>query len=877
MKSESGIEAPDLAAPFLPMTRMAERVKLARDDSDSAYFFELCYMAEMTLKLLVIELLAAMQDDRDLHRYTLEHRLVRADSMGEWAEVLDEALTGPASQHLVAAGRDSQGALAAMQSVGQDSWQRRALMHLNSTCRCVDSHFEDISGQRASLRQWVRQFVWLRNRTRGHGAPMAASLSAACPDLQASIDEILNNAPAFRRSWAHLRRSLSGKYKVSLFGGGRDPYAYLAREAGHAVPDGTYVMLDLPSQANLLFTDTDLSDFFIPNGNYRDGKFEVLSFITDDRRTQDGSSYILPTQAQPKSETKATPQLDIVGRVFSNMPPRREGYVQREALQLELEQLLCDDRHPVITLQGRGGVGKTSLAIEVLHKLSNKDDFFAMIWFSARDIDLLPQGPRIVRADVLSTEDVARDFAGLMLSPEKPKLDAAMKYFTDCLSGKADDGPFIFVLDNFETIRDQAELYLYLDNAVRPPNKVLITTRTRDFKADYPIEVRGMTREEFAMLVAETSAHLGISHLIDSAYEEQIFEESDGHPYITKVLLGEVAREKRKMALQHVVAAKDAVLDALFDRSFAAMSPAAQRVFLTLCSWRSLVPRVGLAAVLLRPGNAERLDVDRALDELEQRSLVEFLQEEGTEETYLSVPLAASVFGKKKLVTSPLKTAIDADLELIRGFGAASTTDLARGLGPRVDRLAKVAASRTEKDDDLSEDLAVIEYIATEYPPAWLVLAELQEYQLGHVEAAIHSVNRYLEARQSDGKAWEKLIHLYNGAGDPLGEMHARLQLAELEPGDLTSLSSAANRLNGLLYNRKLQLDADERLLIVRKLRSLMEARYREADATDLSRLAWLCFHDRDEPAAERWAEAGLRIDPANSYCLSLKRKITGS
>ena len=38
------------------------------------------------------------------------------------------------------------------------------------------------------------------------------------------------------------------------------------------------------------------------------------------------------------------------------------------------------------------------------------------------------------------------------------KLKESRKYFTDCLSGAAGDGPFIFVFDNFETLREQAEL-----------------------------------------------------------------------------------------------------------------------------------------------------------------------------------------------------------------------------------------------------------------------------------------------------------------------------------------------------------------------------------------------------------------------------------
>ena len=257
----------------------------------------------------------------------------------------------------------------------------------------------------------------------------------------------------------------------------------------------------------------------------------------------------------------------------------------------------------------------------------------------------------------------------------------AAEFFNSCLSGQASDGPFIFVFDNFETIRDQTQFYASVNNAVRLPNKVLVTTRTRDFKADYPIEVRGMARDEYHALVTEVSVSLGIRHLIDDAYEEALYDESDGHPYITKVLLGEVAHEGRAVSLKRVVATKDAMLDALFDRSFASLSPASQRVFLTLCSWRSLVPKIGLEAVLLRPGN-ERIDVDGALSELFQASLVEDLRnpEEGSH--FLSVPLAASLFGKKKLVTSPLKIAIEADLELVRGFGATNTTEMMHGLGP---------------------------------------------------------------------------------------------------------------------------------------------------------------------------------------------------
>jgi hypothetical protein len=368
------------------------------------------------------------------------------------------------------------------------------------------------------------------------------------------------------------------------------------------------------------------------------------------------------------------------------------------------------------------------------------------------------------------------------------------------------------------------------------------------------------------------SVKLGIANLVDSNYEDDLYEESDGHPYITKVLLGEAAKTGGKVRLKRVGAAKDAVLDALFDRSYSALPPAAQRVFLTLCSWRSMVPRIGLEAVLMRPGN-ERLDVDRALAELLQTSLVEEFEADTAGAVFLSIPLAAALFGKRKLVTSPLKLAIDADMELIRGFGAITLTDTAHGLGPRLERLMRSVAQRAGSNRDLTEEFAVIEYIATEYPPAWLNLATLQQ-EMGDAAGAIASTSLYLGSRPDDQEAWLRLITLYRSTDNVLGEMNARLQLAELARPPFNELSAAASRLNGLFSRGEIELGDDERRLMVSRIRKLMEDRHDEADATDFSRLAWICMSDHDKVAAERWAQEGLRLDSNNEHCLRLMRRL---
>ena len=857
---------------FEPLALMHARAARSRDDSDSTYFFDLMYLAEFTAKLLVLELLACIRDDRERLGYSLEYKLVRADGIGEWADVFDSLLAGPESQLLVIGARDSLTALGASQPCGADTWQRDAIDALNEVALLIDDGTEDLSKHKASLRKWMRQLVWLRNRTRGHGAPLPGRLAEAAPALERSLSCVIENAPAFQRSWAHIRRNLSSKYRVSSFGGPKEPFEYLKLETEHSHPDGCYLHLDGLRAVPLLWTDAELTDFYVPNGAFRGDRFESISYITDDTVQQEDDSYLLPASAEPASETTGRPELDIVGEVFSNMPGRRVGYVERIPLQDELTRLLSDDRHPVVTLQGRGGIGKTSLALHVLHDTAARGDHYAIVWFSARDIDLLPTGPKTVRPDVLTTSDIALDFARLMRPDEKLSGDSAIAHLSDCLSGAAPDGPYIFVIDNFETIRDPAPLYAFLSNAVRLPNKVLITTRTRDFKADYPIDVPGMSRPEFHELLVEVQDRLNIPAQLTDAQEDGIYTDSDGHPYIAKVLLGEMATTGKRESLKHLAASSDAMLDALFDRSFETLSPAAKRVFLTLCAWRSVVPEVGLRAVLMRPSN-ERIDVERALSELEKCSLVEVLRPDDASARFLTVPLAAALFGKRRLTTSVYKIAIDADLELIHRFGAIRTTDVAQGLRPRIERVVREAARRASEGSDIDDELAVVGYIASEYPPGWRLLSELL-HELGEDDEAIKALRRYLEVEPADSDAWRSLIQLYRTSGDHMAELHARLQLSELPDSTTDELSSSVSRINGWLHRRDLDLDADEKRLTIRRLRALMESRYSELDATDMSRLAWLCMNDQDAVAAEKWARDGLAADETNAHCRRLVERL---
>ena len=866
---------------LIPIRRMWETVEIARQDSDTALFFHLMYAAEQLVKLTCTGLIAALCDDVDRHRYRLSHRLVRADGIGDWYAVLDEILNGPASQCLPSEAKTEQRELT--QKCSAREWQHEAVIQLDSCLRLLDSQREGFPF-RLEGKRWFLHFTELRNRTRAHGATSSSLCSQLCPPLEKSIRLVSDNFALFKREWVYLHKNLSGKYRVTKLSETDSQFGILK---GSRIPDdlrslqdGIYVHFGSPCRVDLLESDADATDFFLPNGAFTDTKYELISYLTDSTRDGDSTRYSAPATALPKSETHGLGQLNVQGNVFGNVPPTPKGYVDRVALQRDLRERLLDDRHPIVTLVGRGGIGKTALALSVLHEVEGLERFGATVWLSARDIDLLPEGPKLVSADVLSLKDMAKEFVRLTNSREiKVKGFDPVAHFGDALTGSPFDFPILFAFDNFETVRGPGDLYAFLDAHIRLPNKILITTRSRDFKADFPVEVTGMTEEESEQLIDIFAGSLGIRQNLTSEYRTQLIRESDGHPYIIKILLGEVAKAKTLVKVQRIVASKDKILDALFERTYSSLSPAAKQVFLTMCNWRSTIPRIALEAVMLRPAN-ERMDIEDAIEELIRTSFVEEFIAVEDSESILSVPLAGSVFGRRKLRASPMITAVQANTALLLNFGSGQKADAATGIAWRIDRFFRSVAEKAVKDSSTIEDhLPMMEFLAQRYARGWMLLARLYEESSldDGVERAKTYWRRYLEdaGKSEEARfAWSRIAGLCRSTKDWIGEIHATVELCSLDGTTIREISDGLNRWNSVFKQQALYIAGDERQILGRRLLQLFEQNSSKANATDFSRAAWVCLALHETERAKEFVRLGLDRDSKNEYCLNLAERL---
>ena len=98
-------------------------------------------------------MVAAIGDDKDRHRYRLEHQLVRAEGLGEWGRAIEDALTGPASQHLVLEARTEQTELTRICRSGE--WQYDAVSALKAALMHLGIEAEDLP-VKSDMKRWFR-------------------------------------------------------------------------------------------------------------------------------------------------------------------------------------------------------------------------------------------------------------------------------------------------------------------------------------------------------------------------------------------------------------------------------------------------------------------------------------------------------------------------------------------------------------------------------------------------------------------------------------------------------------------------------------------------------------------------------------------------
>jgi len=858
------------------VARVASRLRVTGSEASGDTFLVTSYLAESVLKTIAVTLCSGIRKTSEHIAYRLEYDLVRADGLGVW-----EAVIGTAVSHAYAGYVDQEMRslvvwLTKKRTRADDEWAREAAQECSTILSLLGASECDIP-KVVNVRHLVAQFVQIRNKTKAHGAVGADFFEEAnCHYLRAT-QSLAENCPALGWDWYHLSvRPGKGTVRaVHLCG--TDPKHVTADKAEALRPPATGVYFRTHDRghlfpcAPLVSSNRECTWFGLPNGGFTDrGSAELIDYATGDVRRAGIPSHLSPPAALPSSATEGAPALDVYSNVFGNLPASPDNYVQRAALQDELFQRLTDRNHPIITLHGRGGIGKTSLALFVTHQLAAAPvaPFDHLLWFSARDLELRPTGPGDVRRGVPNLETVC-DLVGAFFDIERTpdSLAAVLQK-----PGSLDSEGILFVFDNFETLDDPRGVHKFLDTHTHIPNKVLITSRERAFKGDYPIEVGGMEFQEARELLQSQSVALNIDTIVTASIMEKIIEYTDAHPYVMRVLLGEIAKDKRWVPLKSLVPRRGDLLDAVFERSFNRISTDGRSVFLTVSGWRAAVPELALLVVT----GQRRIDVEAGIEECLRFSLLTRHELADGQFCY-AAPELARLFARKKLEGDPDRLVIEEDLQVLRQFGTIKASEVSAGTIEEVTQTFLdwcLAVGRSSAGEQLVRLDATMVRVAELWPKAWLKVAELRRTMRFGEEKVSYAFRRAVEEMPYDKAVWQARAQYAGMRGDDGTRIACLVSAVEADPSDSELIRQVGYDLCEYIDAHKYEIPEARRGVYLASVRSHMVNIATELDPTGLSRLAWLFLLEGNLEGGWKYANMGLAKDSTNTHCLRIVERL---
>jgi NB-ARC domain len=717
----------------------------------------------------------------------------------------------------------------------------------------------------------MQTLVEIRNKTTGHHAYGPDFWSANVDGVVRAVEWIQDASPLWRLVPA-LPLTRGGKRMARLLLG-VEPSRTIEVGSLEEWGDAPLCLLDsepLASLGQLAWVDPATNLTYLANGGWRDSDSTAEFLCHSIEASQPGEgckrlelpAFAIRPPALPPSETEGEEALVLDAEVVPhNLPPPIAGYIERGALEETTRGYLLDaKRRHLINVRGPGGFGKTSLVLMLCHELVSDPEtcpYDAVIWMSARDVDLTLRGATEVRRAEESLSDVWRRYARLFGETDD---GVARDFFETSLR----EEPVLLILDNFETFDEQEVAYRYLDDLVQPPAKAVITSR-HVFKGDYAVEVKGMLEDEAEQLLVQAARAAGVEPLMSPRVRQKIFERCQGHPYAMKLVASQVKSEAGLTDLLHQVLRKGDLLDALFRRSVHDLGEDEDAVFMFLLVGQFVGGISEPAArTIIEPAS---VDLDKAVTALLHRSLIDI----GTDGSYVryDMPAMAREFAQQHIAGHLLQTEIAAAVQFLRRWPSLLQGRVTEAADAIARDLRGGVLLRAERDRAL-EALRIL----TSFDPAvWALLARAQR-ETGAPESDWEDA--YKRAIEVDPGRADLLFEWSEATSDFDRQVELKVQAVSADRGNIALASKVAHFLNSLYSRERARYQPVKWAALMGRVIDVLDASFLELDGEALSRLAWLYIHSGRSNEARRVVERGLIVDFENESLrkLATRQKI---
>jgi LuxR family glucitol operon transcriptional activator len=282
--------------------------------------------------------------------------------------------------------------------------------------------------------------------------------------------------------------------------------------------------------------------------------------------------------------------------------------------------------HPVISLVGEGGVGKTALAVRCLYDLLDMRDppapFDVIVWVSLKTKVLTAIGVQEIRDCVTSTLGLAQAATSALGSPIASTVVDVGSLFTELLY-EMKQLRILLVIDNYESlVSDSMRSFL---SSVPAGSKVLITSRIGLGEIEIRYKLDPLDKKTAVILLRRYAKALNLQFLVSAADKrlERYCASLYNNPLLIKWFVSSVAAgEDPEKITPRATGGFDTALRFCFENLFNRLSGKEQQILHVLAAARRQLTQAELYFVLEESLALEQVEADCAIAALHNSSMV---------------------------------------------------------------------------------------------------------------------------------------------------------------------------------------------------------------------------------------------------------------
>lgn len=293
-----------------------------------------------------------------------------------------------------------------------------------------------------------------------------------------------------------------------------------------------------------------------------------------------------------------------------------------------LRQVVIASKRPwIVSIEGIGGIGKTSLADALLRQIISQGLFDNFGWVSARQETLnLGGGIKQIDRPALTVDGLVEELVKQLLGFTPAQLSGKQAY--DALRYCLKERAHLIVIDNLETMLDVESLLPTLGHLANP-SKFLLTSRESLYgvRGVSHFVVPPLTLVDGLRLVREEASECHLTHLVEASDKalQPIYETVGGNPLALRLVVGQTHMERLDVILDDLKTARSEKAEDLYQYIYRRTWDHLDEVTRTTLMFMPLALDEGSELDFLQAVTGlEYRDLRRALDWLVTLNLVDF-------------------------------------------------------------------------------------------------------------------------------------------------------------------------------------------------------------------------------------------------------------